>query len=186
MTVSLLQPVRARDVWMQAACGRFIVTERQIPRQDIFSSTCSGNTWIDHEWLYQTGFYALARNGNVVAAAETVKALLVFLTFAILAFRLRLLGLPHSISLITSGALFWICRPAWTERADLISIAAVSTISRLRLFSPGERATALDLGGRVCALGQSAWRIFILGRLPRTFFLEESLTVQRPVYVLSP
>jgi hypothetical protein len=66
------------DMWWHLATGRYILEERTIPREDIFSYTVPGRRWITHEWLTQVAMVGLHRLGGrpalMLASAAVVTA----------------------------------------------------------------------------------------------------------------
>lgn len=44
------------DTWWHLAAGKYMVENRTIPHQDIFSWTVAGQPWITHEWLGKVFF----------------------------------------------------------------------------------------------------------------------------------
>ena len=47
------------DFWWHLKTGQIIVTELQIPKEDIYSFTAAGREYIDHEWLFQAIQYTV-------------------------------------------------------------------------------------------------------------------------------
>jgi hypothetical protein len=53
------------------ASGRWILSERAVPRADPFSLTAAGTPWLDHEWLFQV----VAALADGLGGAEALVAL---------------------------------------------------------------------------------------------------------------
>lgn len=47
------------DYLFHTKAGEYISASKTIPKEDIFSFTMSGKSWVDHEWLYQVLVYHL-------------------------------------------------------------------------------------------------------------------------------
>lgn len=47
------------DCFFHLKSGEYIVTHKEIPRQDVFSFTMEGKSWTNHEWLYQAGLFTV-------------------------------------------------------------------------------------------------------------------------------
>ncbi|MFA4993186.1 MAG: hypothetical protein WC571_04375 [Candidatus Omnitrophota bacterium] len=45
------------DIWLHLKTGEFILKNKTVPVQDIFSCTVAGKPWVDHEWLFQAVTY---------------------------------------------------------------------------------------------------------------------------------
>src|SRR5690606_29022286 len=97
-------PLRtSQDEWWHLKAGRWIVEHRALPTHDIFTYAGADFRWYNHEWLSQVIFYlvyALGAGGDPgplgevggVTALVAFKALIVTLTFALLAWLARLRG----------------------------------------------------------------------------------------------
>lgn len=47
------------DIWLHLKAGEFILQNKIIPTQDIFSFTVLGKPWVDHEWFFQALTYLI-------------------------------------------------------------------------------------------------------------------------------
>jgi hypothetical protein len=57
------------DFWWHLKTGQIILTDKQIPRADIYSFTVAGREYIDHEWLFQLiqySTYSIAGEAGIV------------------------------------------------------------------------------------------------------------------------
>lgn len=67
-----------QDLYLHIATGRWILTHRQIPYHDVFSSSVAGVPWVAHEWLASVGMalmYDQLGWGGIVLAAGVMMAL---------------------------------------------------------------------------------------------------------------
>lgn len=126
VVLSLFRPIRANDLWWQLASGRYIVAHHLFPSTDVFSLTCRGRPWIDFEWLYQVVLYSFYRMGSFIGIAF-LKTALIAAALVFLIRRLRQAGIPELGAYVFATIVFAACAANWSERADLISIALVST-----------------------------------------------------------
>lgn len=53
------RPLSDGDFWWHLKTGEYIVHNRLIPRQDIYSFTKFGHPWVAHEWLADVFFYVV-------------------------------------------------------------------------------------------------------------------------------
>lgn len=77
------------DTWWHLAAGKYIVTHRSIPHQDVFSWTVPGQPWVTHEWLAEVLFYLAYLAGSFwgVLSLLLVVAALLFTLYARLLLR---------------------------------------------------------------------------------------------------
>ncbi len=87
-----LRPVADPDFWWHLRSGQWMVENRSILREDIFSFTRAGQEWITHEWLAEILIAVLYRLGGFELLI-LVFALLITATFALL--YLRCEGKPY-------------------------------------------------------------------------------------------
>ncbi|HVE14110.1 MAG TPA: hypothetical protein VNI01_11995, partial [Elusimicrobiota bacterium] len=127
LTFSLLRPVTGIDLWTYLAAGELVARTGRAPALDVFSWTCAGRTWIDHEWLLQLGAYGAYRASGL-GAIIALKAALILLAFLFLELRLRRadVSAPWRACVFVAAALA--CRHTWWERADLASLALTSAL----------------------------------------------------------
>jgi len=57
--ITFMKPIQDPDTWWHLASGRYMIENRLIPHQDVFSLTCRGAEWINTYWLFEIGFYAI-------------------------------------------------------------------------------------------------------------------------------
>lgn len=87
-----LRPVADPDFWWHLRAGQWMVENRLILHQDIFSFTKAGQAWIAHEWLSEWLMYGLYRLGGLPLLILFF-ASLITVTFALL--YLRSEGKPY-------------------------------------------------------------------------------------------
>ncbi len=87
-----LRPIADADFWWHLRAGQWMVEQRVILQEDVFSFTKAGQEWITHEWLAEVLIYALYRLGGF-GLLILVFALLIAATFALL--YLRSAGKPY-------------------------------------------------------------------------------------------
>ena len=49
------------DTWLHLKTGQYILSNKSVPKADIYSFTMEGKEWINHEWLSQVIFYGVHR-----------------------------------------------------------------------------------------------------------------------------
>jgi len=79
-----LQDIRSFDYWWHLRTGQLIVETGEVPVRDVFTYTTPGAPWIDINWLFQLGLYALHAAGGH-AAVIVAQLVLVGITLALLA-----------------------------------------------------------------------------------------------------
>jgi len=113
--------IKAFDLWLHIATGRFIVNTQSIPQVDFLSATVAGKPWINHEWLFQSLVYLIYNDfgingliGLQVFVVVSIFFLLFLLGFSkdqqllplflllllLLVFQLRFLVRPDQFSLL--------------------------------------------------------------------------------------
>ncbi|MCX7681693.1 MAG: hypothetical protein N2508_06995 [Anaerolineae bacterium] len=109
------------DMWWHLATGRYIVEQRTIPHEDVFSYTAAGQRWIAHEWLTDVLMYALYSAGGtpalIVAASLVVTATFALVYFTSLAGASATAGVQPYAAVFTvliaafASAITWGARP---------------------------------------------------------------------------
>ena len=69
------------DTWWHLAAGKYMVENRSIPHQDIFSWTVAGQPWITHEWLGEVFFYLAYLAGKFWGVLLLILILAAFFLF---------------------------------------------------------------------------------------------------------
>ncbi len=102
------------DAWFHLSAGRYIWTERLLPKGDPFSFTRHGVTWVDHEWLYQLGLAAIHAMGGWDLAI-TVKTSVLLSAFVVVVLgvtpRQPVWGWAVAVLAVMIGAERFILRP---------------------------------------------------------------------------
>lgn len=99
-------PLRgSQDEWWHLKAGKWIVEHGQLPHFDIFTYTAEKMVWHNHEWLSQILFYDVYSWGEErliggLRALITFKSLVVCLSFALVAWLVRLRSGSWSIALL--------------------------------------------------------------------------------------
>lgn len=97
------------DIWGHLKYGELIVSERMIPRHDIYSYTAYGKPWIDHEWLSEAAFYIFYSHFGdaglfvLKISAGLIIALFLFLTLRMASAELFPLLVSFSLAFLTLG-----------------------------------------------------------------------------------
>ena len=104
------------DTGWHVKTGEWILANRRVPDQDIFSYTKAGQPWFAWEWLWDVSFAWLHEHGGM--AAVILASLLVLCTTSVLLFRLMRRQCGNSLLAIgilffvTGGsAIHWVARP---------------------------------------------------------------------------
>jgi tetratricopeptide (TPR) repeat protein len=71
------------DIWLHLSAGKYILQNRTVPAQDIFSFTVSGKSWIDHSWLFQVISY-LVYSGWQADGLILLESLILTMVFMLL------------------------------------------------------------------------------------------------------
>lgn len=112
--------VRDADIWWHLATGKYILTAKHIPNQDVFSYTSSGQRVITDEWLTQIIFYFIY-HWTGVKGLILFKALIITVTFIILFQLLKTKGVHFHIryGVILLAAL--VSRGRFFERPEIFT-----------------------------------------------------------------
>ncbi|MBN3038959.1 MAG: tetratricopeptide repeat protein [Candidatus Omnitrophica bacterium] len=57
----LIYPIHNPDIWTDLKTGQYILKQNTIPREDIYSYTAEGVSWVNHHWLFQVFAYSFYR-----------------------------------------------------------------------------------------------------------------------------
>lgn len=122
------------DLGRHVTIGKYILQSQNIPRQDIFSHTMTGQPLTPHEWLAQV-FFALAHEALNLTGVVIGTAIVIAAAFTLLyndanrRSRAPLLALGLAILAAAASSLHWLARPhvftflflvIWTERLEQI------------------------------------------------------------------
>jgi hypothetical protein len=112
--------IRDLDLWLHIATGRYIVQHGYVPLYDIFSATIPGQTWDNHEWLFQI---MVARIYDVFGPSglHTMQSVVVVFTLGLL----LIVGLRlkwQVVSVIGLPLVLMVYQHRFTMRPDLFSI----------------------------------------------------------------
>jgi tetratricopeptide (TPR) repeat protein len=73
------------DIWLHLKAGEWILQNRAVPQNDIFSFTIQGRPWVDHSWLFQILTYLVYSNwgDEGLISLETIIICLAFLVLSL-------------------------------------------------------------------------------------------------------
>src|SRR5436309_16065687 len=63
VAIAAVGPIRSYDYFWQLTAGRWIVDHHAIPHSDPLTLASEKTEWIDGEWLWQVGAYAVHNAG---------------------------------------------------------------------------------------------------------------------------
>jgi hypothetical protein len=128
------------DFWWHAKTGEMILATRQWPTVDPFSFTAAGRPWLAYEWFGDVLFAEIARE----AGFRGLAALLIFLTFAILAALYAYATVRSGNSkagFATAAVLMVLASPAFTLRPQMLGfLFLILTLLILERFRQGKPA----------------------------------------------
>ncbi|NOX96665.1 MAG: tetratricopeptide repeat protein [Nitrospirae bacterium] len=112
------------DVGLHLKTGELILKTGQIPKQDVFSYTVSGRSWIDHEWLFQVVLYLIYKlmgvNGLIIFKVATLSAaFLILLKIGGRKVNYAIVGFLFLLTVLVSSERF-------AERPEIITLLFVS------------------------------------------------------------
>lgn len=139
-----IHPITDPDFWYHAAFGREALRAGHLPRQDIFSYTALGHSWISSGWLSSITLHSLT-----TAAGAVGPVLLVFVCVAAAALTtyfaaLRTYAAPAAAALLLLGALL-ASYPRFNPRPDILSQFLIVPLVLL-LASTERMASARSVG----------------------------------------
>lgn len=108
------------DYWWHLRTGRLIVETASIPRQDVYSFTAAGTSWVPHEWLSEVLIYLLVRWLGYAGTLGIFVAI-VLASFALMQRLLLRLGTPPLAAAGLTGIGMLMSAPAWTVRPQVLS-----------------------------------------------------------------
>ncbi len=114
--------IRTLDLWWHLKTGEWIIQNRAIPHQDVFSYTAAGKPWISHEWLFGLiafGTYRLGGEAGIILG----KALLVTLLMGLGAGLAKIRRVRPGIAVLLLAAAYAASRMRLFERPELFSLA---------------------------------------------------------------
>jgi hypothetical protein len=115
------------DTWWHLVSGRYIVENRTIPLNDLFSHTRLGASWIDHGWLAQILLYGLYALGGWAGLTLGVAALV---TLAFVFVYQQSVGNPY----LRAFAVVWgaiTSSVVWAARPQIISFVLTALVACL-------------------------------------------------------
>ncbi len=125
ITFAATLEVKDLDLWFHLRSGNYIVHHREVPVVDVFSCSAKGQTWNNHEWLFQVIVYGVKRLWGMDALIymQAGVVLLTFLVLMLLTYRAsRLLLMAPLLYLV-----FLVYQTRFTIRPDIFSILLMVT-----------------------------------------------------------
>ena len=116
-----LEKISESDTFWHLKTGEWILSHGSIPRTDPFSATVYGKPWLDWEWLFQAGIYALYAWGGFNALVVG-KAVVVFLTGLVLFSACRRNEAGSSLTALLVMATFVAARERLEVRPDVLML----------------------------------------------------------------
>jgi tetratricopeptide (TPR) repeat protein len=136
--VLALARISESDTFWHLKTGEWIVSHGTIPRVDPFSATVNGKPWLDWEWLFQVGIYALYAWGGFQALVVG-KAVIVFLTGVVLFLASRRNGAGAALAGFVVMAAFVAARERLEVRPDVLMLLfAALTVALLESARRGK------------------------------------------------
>jgi tetratricopeptide (TPR) repeat protein len=133
-----LEKVSESDTFWHLKTGEWILSHGAIPRSDPFSATVYGKPWLDWEWLFQAGIYAVYTWGGF-SALVAAKAAVVFLTGLVIFFACRGNGARSPLAALVVMATFVAARERLEVRPDVMTLFfAAITVSLLEAARRGK------------------------------------------------
>lgn len=131
IALAAVTPIRNYDLFWHLATGRWIVEHRALPLSDPFALASERHEWINGEWLFQVGAFALERIAGI-SGLSWLRGLFAALLFTLAFLRSRREGEEPVALLLTAIAFAGIAptldfRPA--SIAALFVLLAISTRS---------------------------------------------------------
>ena len=120
-------PLRtSHDEWWHLKTGQWILNHGHLPLNDIFTYTGENIRWHNHEWLSQILFYKIFEWGGRHAIGDlrallTFRALVVALTFALVAVAARIGSRSWGVAALVSVVMADISRRAIAPRPPILS-----------------------------------------------------------------
>ena len=126
------------DIWLHLKTGEIILKNKSVPYFDIFSFTCQGVPWINHEWLFQIISY-------IVYSSFKVDGLIALETYIVIGSFLVLLfiGRQTTKSYFEISALLFLvafaCVSRFNIRPDIFSLLFFAIYIYLLRFKLGKK-----------------------------------------------
>lgn len=167
------------DFWWHLATGEQIAATGSIPRQDIFSYTAAGRPYVDHEWLFQLGQYAVF-SAFGAAGVTFVKVAVIALTFCIIgAYCARRLDNVWAAGGLTLFAMAG-ATPRLVERPELYSILfLVLTFIAIDSFSRDGNRRWLHLLPLIYLVWANVHAALIVGLIVQLIFIAGAAVERR-------
>jgi tetratricopeptide (TPR) repeat protein len=133
-----LEKVSESDTFWHLKTGEWILSHESIPHTDPFSATVYGKPWLDWEWLFQAGIYAVYTWGGFNALV-LAKAVIVFLTGLVLFLACRRNEAGSPLAALVVMATFVAARERLEVQPDVVTLLfAAVTVSLLEAARRGK------------------------------------------------
>ncbi len=136
--IALLVPLPAVDLAYQVRAGDEILRSGALPAVDTWTFTIAGTPWLDQQWLAQVLLAGVHRLGGWELLA-VLRAVLVAVSFGLLAWAAMLRGAGSRTAAILSLIAFAVAAPALALRPQLFAIlvfAILLVLAAARVRSP--------------------------------------------------
>ena len=124
---ALLATLQSVDLTYQIRAGHEILSTGRIPTVDTWTFTANGQPWFDQQWGAQVIFALIERVGGWTGLV-VVRALLVGMVFASLAFIARRRGLSDRTTAVLVLAALVVAAPALALRPQLLGMACFAIV----------------------------------------------------------
>jgi hypothetical protein len=123
-------PVFDCDLYWHLANGREMFARRQIVNEELFSCSCAGTPFVNHEWLSQIVFYGLWRE---LGAAGLIgfKWLMSALTVGVLHCSIRKAGADHRTSILLCALAALVGLQNFQVRPELFSLLGIAILGHI-------------------------------------------------------
>jgi hypothetical protein len=119
LTVASVTPIRSYDFFWHLAAGRWIAEHRALPASDPFSVSSDDVSWVDGEWLFQLGAFAVEAMGGepAISIARGLVVAAIVLAGVLLAAREAGVG----ISMLLAAVGLWGANHRLTVRPETLA-----------------------------------------------------------------
>jgi tetratricopeptide (TPR) repeat protein len=142
-----IAPITNNDIWLHLATGRWMLQNRQLPAEEVFSFVAAGRPYVAHEWGSELLFILLHRLAGVAGLVALKAGMAVVLCWAVYA-AARVRGAAPAVAALVTGLATFIAGAHIWVRPHLLSWAAallsLAVLRRAR-SAPGWLAALIPL-----------------------------------------
>ncbi len=109
------------DIWLHLKAGEYIVQQRGVPHNDIFSFSLNGKPWLDHEWLFQVVVYFVYTHWQADGLI-IMQSLLILLSFWVLFLIGRRSARSYLENVFILFMVVYSCYTRYNIRPDMVSL----------------------------------------------------------------